>query len=264
MFISHLIMIFDECRRVLRKTGTLWVNIGDSYSKPNKYNKEDQGRWGNGKNNRALNDIKVDMSAHNIPEKSLCNIPGCFAEGMIAAGWVLPNEIIWYKPSVVPSSVRDRFTVDYEKIFFFTKSPKYHFEQQFEPYAESTPARYNRNYGTDGKNKVYREKYGHPKGLKTLNPNGRNKRCVWRLSTENNKYGHYAAYPMKLVETPVLAGCPPGGIVLDPFAGSGTTAIVARRLGRGYILIEPNPEYAEIIRQRLQTTNENSNETNNE
>lgn len=102
MYISHLLMIFDECRRVLKKTGTLWVNLGDSYSKHHKYNRPNQGRWGNGKNTYCLTDLKVDMSAHYIPHKSLCNIPGRFADEMILRGWILRNEIIWHKPSVIP------------------------------------------------------------------------------------------------------------------------------------------------------------------
>lgn len=253
MFVSHLIMIFDECHRVLKKTGTLWVNLGDSYSKPHKYNKEDQGRWGNGKNKYVLNDIKVDMSLHRILSKSLCNIPGRFADEMIRQGWILRNEIIWHKPSVVPSSAKDRFTTDFEKMFFFTKSPRYYFEQQFEPYAESTFGRYQRGFNVEGaKNTVYRKQYGAPAGIKTINPKGRNMRTVWRIATENNKEMHFASYPTKLVEIPILAGCPPDGIVLDPFIGSGTTAIVAHSLGRHYIGIEPNPDYVKIINSRLE------------
>ncbi len=186
------------------------------------------------------------------PHKSLCNIPGLFAETMILRGWILRNEIIWYKPSVVPTPVKDRFTVDFEKVFFFTKAPKYDFRQQFEPYAESTCGRYERGFDVErAKGKGYRE-YGCPAGVKEINPKGRNKRTVWRITSENNHEMHYATYPTKLVETPVEAGCPPGGVVLDPFLGSGTTAVVARRLGRHYIGIEPNPEYAAIARVRLE------------
>lgn len=133
MFLEHLMGIFDECRRVLKSTGTLWVNLGDSYSKLNKYNRTDD--WPPGKNAHCLKTLRVDLSMHRVPHKSLCNIPGLFAEMMILRGWILRNEIIWYKPSVVPTPVEDRFTADFEKVFFFTKSPKYDFRQQFEPYA---------------------------------------------------------------------------------------------------------------------------------
>ncbi|GHV39233.1 methyltransferase [Bacteroidia bacterium] len=252
MYIAHLLMIFDECRRVLKKTGTLWVNLGDSYSKPHKYNRAGNDRWGNGKNTFCLNDIRVDMSVHRIPPKSLCNIPGRFADEMVLRGWILRNEIIWHKPAVIPASVRDRFTIDFEKVFFFTKFPKYGFRQQFEPYAASTSGRYERGYNTEGfKNAVYRKQYGAPAGIKDINPMGRNMRTVWRIATESNHEMHFAAYPAKLVETPIMAGCPEGGVVLDPFMGSGTTAVAAKRLGRHYIGFEPNPAYVDICNRRL-------------
>lgn len=123
LFIEHLVSIFDECRRVLKKSGTLWVNLGDSYSKLNKYNRPND--YPGRKNAYCLKELRVDLSAHRVPHKSLCNIPGLFAETMILRGWILRNEIIWYKPSVVPTPVKDRFTVDFEKVFFFTKAPKY-------------------------------------------------------------------------------------------------------------------------------------------
>lgn len=252
MFVEHLITIFDECRRVLKKTGTLWVNLGDSYSKHNKYNRPND--WPGRKNTYCLKTPRVDMSAHRVPHKSLCNIPGLFAEMMIGQGWILRNEIIWYKPSAIPMSAKDRFTVDFEKLFFFTKSMKYDFQQQFEPYAESTYGRYERGYNMEGiKNREYR-RYGCPLGKKKINPQGRNKRCVWCIATENNRTHHCATYPTKLIETPIAAGCPIGGIVLDPFLGSGTTAVVARRLERHYIGIEPNLEYVKIAKSRLEKT----------
>ncbi len=252
MFILHLVMVFDECRRVLKPQGSLWVNLGDSYSKPYKYNRRDLAKWGGGKNEFCLTDLRVDTSAHRIPSKSLCNIPGCFAEEMILRGWVLRNEIVWHKPSCIPSSAKDRFTVDFEKVFFFTKQPDYYFERQYEPYAASTPARYKRGFDVNGaKNSVYRGRYGAPCGIKKVNPNGRNKRTVWRVSTENNREMHFASFPTKLIETPIAAGCPPDGVVLDPFMGSGTTAVVAKRMGRRYIGFEPNPDYVSIINRRL-------------
>lgn len=254
-YIAHLLMVFDECKRVLKPSGSLWVNIGDSYNNSLKYSLKPPPQTISRGNNRNFAYGKNLKNRENgLPQKSLCNIPGRFADEMILRGWTLRNEIIWHKPSCIPASVKDRFTVDFEKIFFFTKSPRYDFRQQFEPYAESTPARYQRGYNVEGdKNAVYRGRHGAPAGIKEMNPKGRNKRTVWRVATGNNKDMHFASYPAKLIETPIEAGCPPGGIVLDPFIGSGTTAIVARRLGRRYIGIEPNPEYVSIINRRLKT-----------
>lgn len=252
-FISHLCMIFDECRRVLKSSGTLWCNLSDSYSKPYKYNLTvDQKKYGMGKNTHCLTKMKVDKGRHRIASKSLCNIPGRFADEMILRGWILRNEIIWYKPSVIPTPAKDRFTVDFEKMFFFVKHPEYAFEQQFEPYAASTPSRYRRNRNMVGKNLVYRRISGMSLEKPTLNPKGRNMRCVWRIATENGRENHFAPYPTRLVETPIRAGCPPGGVVLDPFMGTGTTAVVARRLGRSFIGFDLNPEYVEISNRRCE------------
>lgn len=250
-FIAHLCMIFDECRRVLKSSGTLWVNLGDSYSKPYKYNRWQDPKWSeSSKNNDCLIDIEVDTARHRIPSKSLCNIPNKFADEMILRGWVLRNEIIWYKPACIPSSVRDRFTVDFEKVFFFTKSQRYYFGQQFEPYAESTFGRYCRARTLNGKSADYRNLNGI--GMqRTTDLRGRNMRCVWRVPYEASKEAHFAMYPSRLVETPVKAGCPDGGVVLDPFMGSGTTAVIACRLDRKYIGFEPNSEYIAICNKRL-------------
>lgn len=151
----------------------------------------------------------------------------------------------------MPASVRDRFTVDFEKIFFFTKSQRYYFEQQFEPYAPATLVRYKTPITLNGKGAAYRRITGRPKGMLETDPRGRNMRCVWRVPYEPRKEAHFAMYPSRLVETPIKAGCPAGGIVLDPFMGSGTTAVVARRLGRRYIGFEPNAEYAAMCETRL-------------
>lgn len=251
-FIAHLCLIFDECRRVLKKTGTLWVNLGDSYNNSQKYNlKPCPQTISKGNNRNFAYGKRLKSQSDGLPQKSLSNIPGKFADEMICRGWHLRNEIIWHKPSCIPASAKDRFTVDFEKLFFFTKSPNYHFNQQFEPYAESTFERYRYPMTDRGKSKFYQDVSGTPKGKMKINPLGRNMRCVWRISTQSNKETHFAMYPTKLVETPILAGSPDNGVVLDPFAGAGTTLFVAQRLGRNYIGIEPNTEYVEICNKRL-------------
>lgn len=251
-YLAHLLSIFDECHRVLKPTGTMWVNLGDSYNNSQKYNlKPCPQTISNGNNRSFAYGKNLKSKESRIPQKSLCNIPGKFADEMILRGWVLRNEIIWHKPSCVPASVKDRFTVDFEKLFFFTKQPKYHFNQQFEPYAESTVGRYRYPMTDRGKSKYYQDVCGTPRGMIEVNPLGRNMRCVWRVPLESHKEMHFAMYPTRLVETPILAGSPENGIVLDPFAGGGTTLLVAKRLGRKYIGIEPNGEYVDICHKRL-------------
>jgi len=254
-YIGNLILIFDECCRVLKKEGTLWVNLGDTYNTSNNNTHHFKHFSQRCKSKCYDPNRKVDIKRQGIGNKSLCNIPGRFADEMVLRGWILRNEIIWHKPVVIPASVRDRFTIDFEKVFFFVKSPKYDFRQQFEPYADSTFGRYQKGFNVEGhKNSVYRKQYGAPAGIKKINPKGRNKRAVWRVANEYNREMHFASYPAKLVETPIEAGCPPDGVVLDPFMGSGTTAIVAKRLGRCYIGFEPNPGYVEICNRRLEKT----------
>jgi site-specific DNA-methyltransferase (cytosine-N4-specific) len=161
----------------------------------------------------------------DLPRKSLCLIPHRFAIAMARRGWLLRNVLIWHKPNAVPESVTDRFTTDFEYLFFFAKSRHYYFQQQFEP-ATDRGTRRGRDYV-------------------------RNKRCVWTIPTKGFAGNHFAVYPEALVETPIRACCPRGGLVLDPFLGTGTTAVVAQRLGRRWVGIELNREYVDMARRRL-------------
>ncbi|HEY8805263.1 MAG TPA: site-specific DNA-methyltransferase [Clostridium sp.] len=221
LYIKHLCDIFDEVKRVLTEDGTCWVNLGDTYA--------------GGK----TNDI--------VPNKSLCCIPDRFKIQMIDRGWICRNDIIWHKPNAMPSSVKDRFTVDYERLFFFTKNKKYYFEQQKEPVKDSY-------FGKRGSSKT-RTKFqsamcGDNKDTVTLYTE-RNKRSMWSINTQPLKEAHFAVFPEELVKTPVKAGCPENGIVMDIFMGSGTTAVVAKGLNRNYIGIELNPEYINIAKNRI-------------
>ena len=219
-YLRRLLAVFSEVKRVLRAGGTCWVNLADSYS---------------GSNGGLPSPMGVKLRRYGytlpprprgtIPRKSLCLIPYRFAIAMVRQGWLLRNVIIWNKPNAVPESVTDRFTNDFEYLFFFAKSPRYYFKQQFE-------AATNR---------------GRRRGGSYV----RNKRCVWPIPTKGFAGNHFAAYPDTLVEVPIAAGCPQGGIVLDPFLGSGTTALAARRLGRRWIGIELNPAYVTMAEQRL-------------
>lgn len=251
LYISHLLSIFDEVKRVLKKTGSIWVNIGDSYSGSgcgtNDYRTEAS---------RSINKSDVmftktppQQRLKDIPPKSLCLIPERFALGMVNRGWILRNNIIWYKPNPMPESVKDRFTGSYEVVYFFTKSRRYFFEQQFE--AHESPLITKRTWGHkyDDYNNT-RESRSTDAGI--MNELGRNKRDVWEINTQPYPEAHFATFPEKLVETPILSGCPQDGVVLDPFAGSGTTGAVAKRLGRKYIGIDVSEAYCKLAVKRLQ------------
>jgi len=260
-YINKLCDIFDEVKRVLKKEGTCWVNLGDTYGTKSgsAFENDNLSKKTAEEVSKTTGINKANELRGTSPEmhKCLCQIPSRFAIEMTNRGWILRNEIIWHKPNCMPSSVKDRFTVDFEKIFFFVKSKKYWFEQQYEPISET----YANDKRADG---VLRQRmYPNSKYVKagmiqleevhshTRNLNGRNKRTVWKITTKPYKEAHFATYPEQLCETPIKAGCPKDGIVLDPFFGAGTTGLVAQKLKRNYIGIELNPEYIKIAEQRL-------------
>lgn len=259
-YLDKLILIFDEIKRVLKPSGTCWVNFGDTYANKTKggHRNKPQGNMYDSLTKRAtFPKLKTELS---IPPKSLCLIPVRFAVRMIERNWILRNEIIWHKPNVMPQSVKDRFPVDFEKIFFFVKERKYYFRQQFEPL--KNPERLKRRLLAPDKAHKQAASYwtsanpemSEKRRLKMLE-RGRKKRSVWTIGTVSFKGNHFAVYPQRLVETPIKAGCPENGIVLDPFLGSGTTAIVAKKLGRNFTGIELNPEYVKLARTRLKNLN---------
>ena len=259
-YILKLCDIFDEVKRVLKDTGSCWVNLGDTYSGSS--NGSNDYREQDGLGATPLLRYKGQASRKTCPpNKSLCLIPFRFAIEMVNRGWILRNTIIWHKPNCTPKSMKDRFTDDFEYLFFFVKSKKYYFEQQFEPYTEplnrwggETFRNSSHKYIDIGEKKL--GKFGATSMFRNgrpvrPNPLGRNKRCVWSIPTKPYPGAHFAVYPNKLCETPIKAGCPPGGIVLDPFMGSGTTCVAASQLGRRYIGIELNEEYVNLAQQRL-------------
>ncbi len=249
-YINKLCDIFDEVKRVLKKEGTCFVNLGDTYygGGRNKGNKNPHP-----KGVRRLGAKSVSIEAPEGQDKCLVQIPSRFAIEMVDRGWIMRNEIIWHKPNCMPSSATDRFTVDFEKIYFFTKNTKYNFVQQFEPYIKPL----DRWGGENIKNKPKTK--GDNFSIKTRgnrnmrpNPAGRNMRSIWSINTRPFKDAHFATFPEELCRIPILAGCPRGGAVLDPFMGAGTTLKVALDLGRKGIGIEINPEYIKIAEERLQ------------
>jgi DNA modification methylase len=252
MYIDHLIEIFAEAKRVLKKTGTVWVVIADSYAGPNR------GRgtknWSEKQtSNTGTLDIGAFIPCTDVPAKSLIGIPERFALAMTdRLGFIRRNTIIWHKPNPMPESVKDRFTDDFEYLYMFAKSGKYYYEQQFDQIAESSVARFQQDIEHQrGSDRVPGKTNGNMKAVGYLD--GRNKRCVWTIPTTSAVVSgtHYASYPEKLCEIPILAGCPKDGIVLDPFSGTGTTQAVAKRLGYKSIGIELSEKYCKVIAERL-------------
>lgn len=254
-YINKLCDIFDECKRVLRKDGTCWVNLGDTYSNNSSYSS--LGRQG-------FEKIEGMINHKVIEEKSLCNIPARFSIEMQNRGWILRNVIIWHKPNCMPSSVTDRFTVDFEYLFFFVRSQKYWFETQYEPSiwfkkdkrALTGGSTKSGKSVTDEGNQYSINKSG---SFNQTSKGNRNKRAVWTITTKPFKEAHFATYPEELCETPIKAGCPKDGIVLDPFFGAGTTGLVALKQNKRFIGIELNPEYIEIAKKRLKPYLEQTN-----
>jgi DNA modification methylase len=219
LYINHLCSIFDEVKRVLKKTGTCWVVIGDTYSGSgcgtNDYITEaSRTLQCTGKRAELHKTGGISQKLKSPLPKSLCLIPARFSVEMTNRGWVLRNEIVWWKPNCLPSSVKDRFTVDFEKILFFVKSKKYYFNQQLEPLSETTAN--DRRMGMErfeyrGK-RLRRERETQKREVSAsfwfASHLGRNKRCVWRIPNQPFSGAHFAVFPEALVETPIKAGCP--------------------------------------------------------
>ena len=274
-YITKLCNVFDEVKRILKKEGTCWVNMGDCYAgNMGKKNGWTDNKLGFEKEEAISKGVCLTKNikiVHELTQKCLVQIPSRFAIEMTDRGWILRNEIIWHKPNCMPSSVKDRFTVDFEKIYFFTKSKKYCFEQQFEKYSNpiNSWGRNKFNYRVREvkigriKSDQYKasleelEKYAkNQKSFlrdRLMRPEnkGRNMRSVWKIPSHPFKGSHFATFPEKLIETPIKAGCPERGVVLDPFMGAGTTALVALKLNRQFLGIELNPEYIKISQERI-------------
>lgn len=257
-YIDKLVEVFREVKRVLRPDGTLWLNIADSYAGSTKAGKWREGSAradgsvrGDGQSRRNRNGIGA---VEGCKPKDLIGIPWMLAFALRADGWYLRQDIIWNKPNAMPESVRDRCTKSHEHIFLLTKQPRYYFDYEAikEPAAMKGNSKSFRGGGRSFYNsaEATRESHGNMK-----NETGtRNKRDVWTIATHPFKEAHFATFPEKLVEPCILAGCPEGGTVLDPFTGSGTTGVVAKKHGRNFIGIELNPEYREMAIKRINET----------
>jgi DNA modification methylase len=281
-YVSRMVEVFREVRRVLRDDGTLWLNLGDSYctvpygtkganTYDPKFGNEARHRNGEQVNRRPISGLK---------HKDLVGIPWRVAFALQADGWYLRQDIIWHKPNPIPESVRDRCTKAHEYIFLLSKSERYYYDAEAisEPCSPNTHARMSQDVmhqegshraagggKTNGPMRAVvkgstRKLAIAGSGVKTndsfeaacsLPVTSRNRRSVWTVTTKGYSGAHFATFPPKLIEPCILAGCPEGGTVLDPFMGSGTTGEVSLRLGRRCVGIELNPDYLELCKQRI-------------
>lgn len=279
-YVANLVEIFREVRRVLRDDGTLWLNLGDSYAGSGRGGNPEAGtKQGTNKGSqtigvlygrehdsaeaerRRLREQFDVLKSSGIKQKDLVGIPWRVAFALQQDGWYLRQDIIWAKPNPMPESVRDRCTKSHEYLFLLSKQPKYYFDAA----AIAEPATYAGKVVTLGDKSLSR---GQATGMNIdASGNGladsvtvaetRNKRSVWTIATKPFKEAHFATFPPDLVEPCVLAGCPEQGVILDPFAGSGTVGMVANKLNRHAILFELNPDYIEIAKRRCGLASQN-------
>lgn len=275
-YVAKLVEVFREVRRVMRDDGTLWLNLGDSYAQQGGRGEQGSSSARKGRANVEAQQKRASMrTPTGLKPKDLIGIPWMVAFALRADGWYLRQDIIWSKPNPMPESVKDRCTKAHEYLFMLTKSARYFYdaEAMAEPVADSTIDRVSQptlaaQAGSDpvpGKTNgpmkaVIRKQDGHGRrhagfndrffGQDTAKPT-RNRRSVWTVTTKPFKGAHFATFPPDLIEPCILAGCPRGGTVLDPFGGSGTTAGAAVKHGRRAILCELNPKYAGMIRGRV-------------
>lgn len=261
-YVARMVQIFREVRRVLRMTGTLWLNLGDSYA--------GSGMGGNPENSpfqkQATNAgslIPGHKPLSGLKPKDLVGIPWRVAFALQADGWYLRQDIIWHKPNPMPESVTDRCTKSHEYVFLMSKSAKYYYDNDAikeqanydgrKDEVMKGSAKYANGYFPTDVNTQTIAVHGHER-WKHKDDEGnrlRNKRSVWTVTTKPFKEAHFATYPRDLIRPMIQAGCPADGVVLDPFMGSGTTAIEAIYQGKRYIGIDLNPDYCAMAAKRI-------------
>jgi DNA modification methylase len=234
LYVARMVEVFREVKRVLREDGTLWLNLGDSYATQ-----------------------RVDaMAPSGVKSKDLVGTPWMLAFALRADGWYLRSDIIWSKPNPMPESVTDRPTKAHEYLFLFAKSARYHYDHTAiaEPATMKPQARLTGRdfvHGKDAQRAVHRRPAYRLRSAVEQERGTRNKRTVWTIPPQPVRAAHFATFPEKLVEPCILAGCPPDGLVLDPFAGSGTVGVVCHKHGRRFLGIELNPAYVALADARI-------------
>lgn len=265
-YVARMVEVFREVRRVLRDDGTLWLNLGDTYANT-PVGKFNGGGFKDGSaltGGRDLSGVATSGSvnkwkASGLKQKDLVGIPWRVAFALQADGWWLRQDIIWHKPNPMPESVRDRCTKAHEYVFLLTKSERYFYDAGAvsEIASESSGWAKQRNNGFNTWQYNATPERVAATGQRASDTQGfgkvgtRNRRSVWSITTKPYGGAHFAVMPPDLVEPCIKAGCPEGGTVLDPFAGSGTTLAVAAELGRNAIGCELNPSYVELAQQRI-------------
>lgn len=260
-YVETMRALFAEARRVLADDGTLWLNIGDSYAYP-PGSTHKQGKTGQRKDRTFT--AETIRGTTGLPTKNLIGVPWRTAFALQDDGWILRNEIIWHKPNAMPESVRDRLSSRHEHLFLFSKAERYWFDLDpiREPHVignggrQRAAVRGTNDYAdSDHKFRTrHRPTDNGNSGLATgagYNPKGRNPGDVWEITTKPYPAAHFAVFPIDLPLRCIKAGCRPGGTVLDPFSGSGTTGAAARQLGRKYVGIDLNPAYHDLAKERF-------------
>ena len=251
-YLEHLWSMMDEIWRVLRDDGTVWINLGDTYGGGNAGQGGDCGKHTN--ENPDINGTRFNNGIKKPLSKCLLLIPHRFAIGCIDRGWIMRNDIIWAKRNGMPESCRDRFSKKHEYFFFMVKSQKYYFDLD--------GVRDKLKNNVEIRNKAS-EIYGRGSGSKQFSEGsriwgdenkGKNPGSVsdfWDIPTKPSKSKHYASFNTQLIDKPIIAGCPEGGVILDPFNGTGTTTLRAEQLRRNWIGIDGSEEYCEIAKARI-------------
>jgi DNA modification methylase len=253
-FVAKLVDVFREVRRVLRDDGTLWLNLGDSYGSAggntySGFNERWSGTGGEGsKQDATLQGVTDRKPETGLRPKNLLGIPWRVAFALQADGWYLRQDIIWHKPNPMPESVTDRCTKAHEYIFLLSKSERYYFDSDAMQEPSVKKAGVSTLVSKDGKDGILRNDAN-----RVHTSNGmRNRRSVWTVTTKPYSGAHFATFPPDLIRPCILAGCPKDGTVLDPFGGSGTTALVALEEGRKAVLCELNTDYIALAHKRLE------------
>jgi DNA modification methylase len=269
-YVSRLVAVFAEVRRVLKDDGTLWLNLGDSYAGSwGAQSREHAGKHAPNISALSANQVKAAAIRTNgtgslgrtpgLKAKDLIGIPWRVAFALQAAGWYLRSDIIWHKPNPMPESVADRCTKAHEYLFMLAKSERYYFDADAikDPVAETSVDRAKYSFDS-ARERMNNAAPGAGKNMRNdqLVPldGMRNKRTVWSVATSPYAEAHFATFPPELIRPCILAGCPKGGTVLDPFGGSGTTGEVSEQEGRHSVLIELNPEYVALAQRRTSQT----------